>query len=69
MLRHRWDAARNQARAAAIEAGDDQLAKRIGEFQFRDIRPKAATEINRTRQAEYLPRPKYPFHSVWEPRR
>lgn len=54
MLRHRWDAARDQARAAAIEAGDEQLAKRIGEFQFRDIRPKAATEINDVKEASRL---------------
>lgn len=54
MLRHRWDAAREQARSAALEAGDEQLAKRIGEFQFRDIRPKAATEINDVKEASRL---------------
>lgn len=54
MLRHRWNAARDQARAVAIEAGDEQLAKCIGEFQFRDIRPKAATEINDVKDASRL---------------
>ena len=45
MLRKRWDIAREEARLAAMEAGDALLAGKIGEFQFRDIRPKAASEI------------------------
>lgn len=54
MLQLRWDAARDQARGAEIEASDEQLAKRIGEFQFRDIRPKAVTEINNVKEASRL---------------
>lgn len=45
MLRKRWDLAREKARLRAIEVGDTLLAERIVEFQFRDIRPKAASEI------------------------
>ena len=41
-LRTRFDAAR---RAAAEQAGDGDLAERIRRFQFRDIRPKAASEL------------------------
>lgn len=45
MLRHRWDAAREEAVKGAIASGDQVLAGRISQFQFRDIRPKAASEI------------------------
>ena len=45
MLRKRWDEAREQAKKAAIEREDLLLAGRIAAFQFRDIRPKAASEI------------------------
>lgn len=45
MLRLRWDKARERAQQNAIEGGDPQLAAKIGGFQFRDIRPKAASEI------------------------
>lgn len=45
MLRNRWDEARALARSAAMEEGDSLLASRITQFQFRDIRPKAASEI------------------------
>ncbi|MBI6636064.1 tyrosine-type recombinase/integrase [Pseudomonas paralactis] len=45
MLRLRWDKAREKACAKAIEEGDPLLAAKIGGFQFRDIRPKAASEI------------------------
>jgi len=41
-LRTRFDHARS---AAADVAGDDALAARIRAFQFRDIRPKAASEL------------------------
>jgi integrase len=44
-LRVRFDSARQRAATAAQEAGQDELAKRIRQFQFRDIRPKAASEI------------------------
>ncbi|MCU0121801.1 tyrosine-type recombinase/integrase [Pseudomonas sp. B2M1-30] len=46
ILRKRWDAAREKAKQDALEQGDELLANRIGEFQFRDIRPKAASEIS-----------------------
>lgn len=45
MLCQRWDHARSKAVAGAIEQGDQGLAKKIAGFQFRDIRPKAASEI------------------------
>jgi|TARA_R100001143_G_scaffold60368_1_gene59801 integrase len=45
MLRNRWDDARNAAALTADEMGDAELAVRIRQFQFRDIRPKAASEI------------------------
>ncbi len=54
MLRKRWDAAREKAKLEAIEKGDEVLAKRIGEFQFRDIRPKAASEISDVGDASLL---------------
>jgi integrase len=45
MLRLRFDEARRKAAAAATEALDHKLAADIKAFQFRDIRPKAASEI------------------------
>ena len=45
MLRNRWDDARAKAAAQARAQGDLDLADRIDQFQFRDIRPKAASEI------------------------
>ncbi|MDE1715412.1 tyrosine-type recombinase/integrase [Chromobacterium amazonense] len=45
-LRTRFDDARADAAKAATEAGDDTLAARIRAFQFRDIRPKAASEMD-----------------------
>jgi integrase len=54
MLRKRWDAARKKAKLEALEKGDELLAKRIGEFQFRDIRPKAALEISDVGDASLL---------------
>ena len=45
MLRLRWDKAREKAQQKAIDQGDPMLAAKIGGFQFRDIRPKAASEI------------------------
>ena len=45
MLRHRRDDARKEAVKDAVAAGDQVLAGRISQFQFRDIRPKAASEI------------------------
>ncbi|RYZ86768.1 MAG: integrase, partial [Proteobacteria bacterium] len=45
MLRLRFDDARKEAIITAIENADSLLAANIREFQFRDIRPKAASEI------------------------
>jgi integrase len=45
MLRNRWDEAREKAAIKASAKGDSLLAANILEFQFRDIRPKAASEI------------------------
>lgn len=45
MLRIRFDEARRLAAAAAVEALDVGLSASIKAFQFRDIRPKAASEI------------------------
>ena len=45
MLRNRWDEARDKAAIKAAAEGDSTLAASIRKFQFRDIRPKAASEI------------------------
>jgi len=45
MLRTRFDEARANAAAAALEVFDETLATAVRTFQFRDIRPKAASEI------------------------
>jgi len=44
-LRKRFDDARADAAKAAAKAGNTDLAERIRAFQFRDIRPKAASEL------------------------
>jgi integrase len=54
MLRNRWDDARNAAAITADEQGDPDLAVRIRQFQFRDIRPKAASEILNLTDASML---------------
>jgi len=45
MLRNRWDEAREKAAIKAGADGDSSLAALIRQFQFKDIRPKAASEI------------------------
>ena len=45
MLRNRWDDAREKAAIKAAANGDPALATNIRQFQFKDIRPKAASEI------------------------
>jgi len=45
MLRDRFEAARKEAATAAEKARKTDLEKRIKAFQFRDIRPKAASEM------------------------
>ena len=46
MLRNRWDDTRKKAAAKAALDGDKILSDLIRQFQFRDIRPKAASEID-----------------------
>lgn len=45
MLRNRWDEARENAAIKAGADGDSALATLIRQLQFKDIRPKAASEI------------------------
>lgn len=54
MLRIRFDEAREKAAAAALEALDETLAAAVRTFQFRDIRPKAASEIDDLGRASKL---------------
>lgn len=54
MLRNRWQDAREGARAKAIAEKKPELANRIAQFQFRDIRPKAASEITDLGDASLL---------------
>jgi hypothetical protein len=54
MLRLRFDDARKSAIGHAIEAQDKLLAEQIRQFQSRDIRPKAASEIGDLMHASRL---------------
>lgn len=54
MLRKRWDEARESARTNAMLEKDSVLADKIAAFQFRDIRPKAASEITDIGEASLL---------------
>ncbi|WP_256205353.1 MULTISPECIES: hypothetical protein [unclassified Pseudomonas] len=54
MLRNRWADAREAARVKAEVEKKPDLANRIAQFQFRDIRPKAASEINDLSDASVL---------------
>lgn len=54
MLRNRWDEARDQAATKAATDGDAELATTIRKFQFRDIRPKAGSEIEDIKDASRL---------------
>lgn len=54
MLRTRFNDARLAASQDAAAAGDYGLAERIKAFQIRDIRPKAASEIDSIEQASKL---------------
>ena len=53
-LRIRFDDARAAAAAAAEAANNPALAARIRAFQFRDIRPKAASETDLTHASKLL---------------
>ena len=54
MLRNRWDDARMKAAIKAAADGDPALAISIRQFQFKDIRPKAASEIELTHASRLL---------------
>lgn len=54
MLRNRWDDAREKARLKAISEGALGDAEKIAQFQFKDIRPKAASEITDISDASLL---------------
>ena len=54
MLRNRWDDAREKAAMKAAVDGDPALAASIRQFQFKDIRPKAASEIELTHASRLL---------------
>lgn len=54
MLRNRWDEARDKAATKAATDGDSSLAVLIRQFQFKDIRPKAASEIELTHASRLL---------------
>ena len=54
MLRNRWDDAREKAAIKAATSGDPALAASIRDFQFKDIRPKAASEIELTHASRLL---------------
>ena len=53
-LRTRFDEARASAAKAAEENGNPELATRIRAFQFRDIRPKAASETDLAHASKLL---------------
>jgi integrase len=44
MHRNRFEAAREAAARTAEDGGNSELATRIRQFQFRDIRPRAASD-------------------------
>ena len=54
MLRLRFDDARKSAISSSLEGRDSVLAEQIRLFQFRDIRPKAASEIDDLTHASRL---------------
>lgn len=54
MLRNRWDEAREKPATKAAAEGDTELATTIRKFQFRDIRPKAGSQIEDIREASRL---------------
>ena len=54
MLRNRWHEAREKAAIKARADGDAALAVLIRQFQFIDIRPKAASEIELTHASRLL---------------
>ncbi|MFK8331781.1 integrase [Pseudomonas sp. BJa5] len=55
MMNNRWNEARDEAMKQAIADSNPDLADDIRQFQFRDIRPKAASEIEDLSHASRLP--------------
>lgn len=54
MLRNRFSEARDKAARKLIADGNTDLATKVRQFQFRDIRPKAASEIEDISHASRL---------------
>jgi len=54
MLRNRFSEARDKAARKLIADGNADLATKVRQFQFRDIRPKAASEIEDISHASRL---------------
>ncbi len=54
MLRNRFSEARDKAARKPTSDGNMDLAAKVRQFQFRDIRPKAASEIEDISQASRL---------------
>ncbi len=54
MLRNRFSEARDKAARKLVADGNADLAAKVRQFQFRDIRPKAASEIEDLTQASRL---------------
>lgn len=54
MLTNRWNEAKEQAIAEAVLENDHDLAGKIREFKFMDIRPRAASDIDDISQAAKL---------------
>lgn len=54
MRRYRFENARIDAANEALTNNDEELAKRIKEFQFKDLRPKAASDMNNIELASKL---------------
>lgn len=54
MMNNRWNEARDAACMKAVADKNQDLAVRIKEFQFRDIRPRAASDIEDISQASKL---------------
>lgn len=54
MRRYRFDNARIDAVNEALANNDKELAERISKFQFKDLRPKAASDMNNIELASKL---------------
>ncbi|MNJ69576.1 hypothetical protein D3C77_659410 [compost metagenome] len=54
MLRNRFSEARDKAARKQIADGNADLAIKVRQFQFRDTRPKAASEIEDISHASRL---------------